>query len=230
MYRKIGVYLILSVFLIQIFAVPVVGQSQTAQDVLRVITSDLQSQQDVVQDWLNSSEADEYPDLKTQAENWLGEKEQEREEIQSNMSGYKSISDNIKVIGYDFDRTNETAEIAIEADERTNIVLQDMGATVAGNGFSYRTETVSSGVSTFRLEAVEANVNNVYTQQIAVIDSDAKAGNTVSRTQNASLWNEIEWWMIPLGALTGGVTGIVIMIKQKSNLDNEGENEFIPLE
>jgi hypothetical protein len=201
------------------------------QDILRIVNSGFEGQIDEVQAWLDSNRSSDYPDLQSEAESFVNQVEQSNQEAQEDLSGSKRISDNVQVVGYKFDELNETVEIAVEADERTTIVLQDVGGTIGGSGFSYRTETVV-GTERFEMEAQEEQIGNRYTQAISIADADAQQGNTIFRDSpdSGGIFRELEWWMIPLASVSGAGAIVVMIIRYIRNKEQLGVNEFIPLE
>ncbi|RKS83479.1 hypothetical protein BDK61_2864 [Haloarcula quadrata] len=228
---------ILSLVMVLVVPVsPVVAQQAqedvpSEQEILSIVNNGFESQMDDVRAWLESDRSNDYPELRSQAQGFINDVEESNQEAQEDLSGTKRISDNVQVVGYQFDELNETVEIAVEADERTTIVLQDLGGTVGGSGFSYRTETVV-GVERFTLEAQEEQIGNRYSQAISIADADAQQGNTIFRDSpdSGGLFRELEWWMIPLAAISGAGSIVIMIIRHIRNKEQLGVNEFIPLE
>lgn len=234
-FTKIGIYILLSVVLLNSFVVsPVIAQSENSpQEILEIVSSDFRSQEDVVRSWVNSNVSDEYPDLKNQAQNWLDEGQQKEQNIKEkyNTSEQIIISDNLEIIGYNFDSTNETVTIALQADNSMTITVQDVGSQFSGNRFTWENRDIDAGYTELTLEASESNFNGVTFQAVSISDTDAQTGVTVERGNNPlNLWNEVKAWYIPLSGLAGSVTLAILTIWYIRNKEEEGKNEFIPLE
>lgn len=229
-------YLVVTITMILLLSVgvsPVIAQSNvpSEEDVLSIVNNGFDGQVDTVKSWLNSDRSNQYPELQSQAQDFVNQVEQSNQEAQADLSGTKRISDNVQVVGYKFDELNETVDIAVEADDRTTVVLQDIGGTVTEGSFSYRSEVVKNGVSRFTLEAQESDIGGRFTQAIAVSDADAQQGNTIFRDSpdSGGLFNEIEWWMIPLASVSGAGAIVVMIIRHIRDKERLGVNEFIPL-
>lgn len=234
-FTKIGIYLLLSVVLLNFFVVsPVIAQSENSpQEILEIVSSDFRSQEDVVRSWVNSNVSSDYPDLRNQAQNWLDEGQQKEQNIKEkyNTSEQIIISDNLEIIGYNFDRTNETVTVALQADRSMAITVQDVGSQFSGNRFTWENRDIDAGYTELTLEATESNFNGVTFQALSISDTDAQTGVTIERGNNPlNLWNEVKAWYIPLSGLSGAVMIFVLSIRYISNKEDEGKNDFKPLE
>lgn len=224
------------VVLVVTLSAPVVGQVgdiPTEQDVSVLLELDSKNEQQVeeIKTWLESDRSDNYPDLKQRAEAYIDGIEQDREEATEGLSGSQRISEDVRVIGYDFDGNNESVVFTLELDETTNLVIQDMGAMAESGRFEWRSEEFDAGVHRIEMKAVETNIGGTYTQRIAIADLDAQIGNTIDTvTGGGSLFDSVEPWMIPLAGLSGALTVVVLIIRKVRKMDSEGVNEFIPLE
>lgn len=187
-------------------------------------------QREAVREWLNSNKTDEFPSLAEDAREWLNSYEDQQEEANRNLSGTKTISDNVRVTGYKFSRSNESVTFAIEVDEPTNIVIQDIGEITGGGSYEYTSQEYPAGYHRIEMTAESARIGGSYMQRIAIADTDLKQGNTISNQGGLfNIFNQIESWMIPLAGLSGSVTVLIIIIRKVRSIDKKGINEFIPL-
>ncbi|MDL0118263.1 hypothetical protein PNQ29_00620 [Halobacterium salinarum] len=204
----------------------------TAQEILTILEIDDRAQVEKVKNWIESPSSQDNPELRERAQNWISNIEEQQEEKAQQLDGYKRISSAVEVVGYEFHPDEETITLLIQSEDSRIVTLQDMGATIASDsGFSYRTESVEAGVTEIQMEAQEEDVNGDKTQMVAVVDNEAQQGNTIARrTESSSFFSTVKWWYIPLAGFGGASLIFVQSIRYIRNKEQEGENEFIPLE
>ncbi|WP_440988759.1 hypothetical protein [Haloarchaeobius baliensis] len=207
------------------------GTDITPQEVLTIIRIDDREQFNAVQQWVESPSSQDNPELRQRAQEWVSNIEEQQQERRNQMEGYKQISSSVEVVGYEFNSEEETVTLLIQSSERKTVTLQDVSATIASDsGFSYRTEQVKAGVTEIQMEAQEEKVNGSQTQMIAVVDPEAQRGDTIERRDESSFFSTLKWWYIPLAGFGGGALILIQTVRFVRNKEQEGENEFIPLE
>lgn len=162
---------------------------------------------ETVEDWLDSDQAEEYSEVAEEAEDWLSEVEEERSEARDELTGFKEVSEDVRIVGYEFHPEEEYADIIIESDTRTSITLQDVGGTFASEDqFEFRVEPISAGNTHLQVEASEERINNDVTQMVAIAHGEQGTGTTIEiRTEDDSVLNQeilIRYSLIGLGGFT----------------------------
>ena len=235
--RKYSILLI-SILLLYSFAViPVSAQSSetNVSDINKWISLDGGEQYaEEVEEWVNSNSSNEYPNLKEEAEVWLSDKESSGDYVDTDnmeLSGSsKQISQDVTVTGYEFDYQNETVTFTLRVDSVSSVVFQDVGATVSGGGFDYRSERLRAGEYAYEIDAQLFRSEYQQLQRIAIIDASNQQVNTLSYVHSTVFLESAEVWMVPFSILVGAFSLIGLSIVYVNNKKEDGVGEFKPLE
>ncbi|MXR50203.1 hypothetical protein GRX03_01075 [Halovenus sp. WSH3] len=205
-------------------------------EVLRIVTNDFTSQVDEVRAWLESNRSENFPDLRSDAQQFVDEIEQQNQNATEGLNGSKRISESVRVVGYEFDRENETVEFALEVDERTTVTLQDVGNLIqSDSSYTYRSEVLRKGTHRFSINATEADYNGNYTQKIAITDATNQRGNTISRKVKSTGYFSLikdnatfgDFYVVGGFAMLSAVISIIVWILRKKDKMSTQVREII---
>lgn len=201
------------------------SQNEKAKEVLEIINIDDESRKDVVKDWVNSNNSDQYKDLKKDANNWLNEVAAKKENINKNYDGVKIVSDGLKV-HYKFNASKETVNLYFKADSDRSVSIADIGSALEGNRGKYINEYIN-GNKKITMEAKETRES--YGQAISIADSKGERFVIIKANSDTDLFDKIKWWYVVLGAIVGSLTLAILTVRYIRKKEEKGKGEIIPL-
>jgi hypothetical protein len=198
------------------------------------INGDIESREEEIRAWVNSREAQDATELREEAVNFLNDIENKREEAKSELSGDEvEISENLKIVGYDFDKENGTTTIVLESEETVPVSIKDIGNSFGSGGevnkYSVEQRTITG------VEKIEVNSKTVKTQNyegfmVDVFDGSTGKGVTIKdREETSGFFQNPDGYMVAVSGFAGALTLAGLSIWRIRNKENEGKDEFIPL-
>lgn len=228
--RLIGLLFVCVAFVV---STPVaVADEPTAIEVQSWLTGDLEQQEDEIRAWVESDNSSEYPELRENALQFLEEIENQREEAKSDLSGEQiNVSENMNILGYEFDTENETATIVIETESTTPVSVRDYGATFSGSSNRYEVETRTiGGVERVEIRSVPLQANGFEGHAVDIFDGQSNKGYILKdKSETSGFFDEPDAYMIGLSAVTGAFTVAILSVLRIRNKENKGIGELIPL-
>lgn len=188
------------------------------------VENDIDNKKPEIRAWLNSNRSEQYTELRTEAENYIDKKEEQREDL----SGTKQISQGLRVTGYEFDAKNESIKINLQADSPRGVSITDLGGAFEGGRYDYEVITVT-GNKTIKVSATRLNVENEEIQAVSITDGKEEVGNTIRSAELTSgrFIDKYFIWMLALAPLMGVIVVAVRSRRYIDNIKDRYKGEFV---